>query len=1069
MSKCRIIASGNNKCIVLATGVLKIRMNIRATEEKTPLAFQVIPYASNTTNSVKVAETEINLETTMQSLGLSRRHPISLELAGTRSMRSFIVRATTDVAIQHAKAQLQALYPQLELRPLVGSEDPLRLEENEEVQVIELLSGAESYLPLHTGQESKQNKQGKQEPGDPVIGILAALSDIPEGTRVIAQVGMVPAAPDWSKKYLRKAIEPALDPEKRLHRAEGNLNRMGYLYQGNLLAGAGVAILLCFAFLQSFLPAKVKIALFSLQNIPLLTGMILGCAVSVMALMLLTWFIWQKIFPKPIYDMELVRQKALRMAYHVRLRLYAISSVPGEQAVDRDTGSFWQWNQESRQRKKQLRNHLLRLVAAYRQYHLAGGAYFRVRYLSSAFARRLLNPRRKKFGSGWQQGIKRSPHLLSVDDLAALWHLPLATRLTDLALVQKRQARSLQIPPDLAPLFETFPAAGYSEHGGYRLPFAFIPQFFSVHTLIGGKSGEGKSTAIELIAREAMEESGLVLIDPHGDLCDHLLSQVPLERMDDVVVIDLADPDTVIGLNPLDVTLGRSRDKTVADLIKTFSHIWPEAWGPRMENAFEMALRTLFEANRVLVERHPYDGAAMQYTLLDVISVLTNEGFTDTLLQEITDDYLPRWWKEYLFPMSPAQQRDVIVPVLSKAAKFESMLARRIVGQSVSTLNLSDIIAERKILLVKLAKGVVGADIAALVGATLLNLLQVALEEQGNSAEAKRVRLPIILDEFQTLPGVDYAALAELRKYGATFILATQSLQYLDKLDPVLLPTVLANVRQMVIFHMSAEDAEALAPELGIAPEDILSLDPHMCYIKMPTASQRHPVFSVKLIPPQLGDPRLAERIRAHSQALYTRQIEEVDEMLHLGMGHKKQLLASVSERKLVVNEANYRRRANLKTSQARPLLQSPQNKPALLPDQGQTRVPSAFERQEVAVQSSIDVGSLQTDVRETQSQQKREEIVSDQHASVVEIQILHQVDQFQPANELSPSNAPIIVEENRAEAKKHLENEASPPENEVVQPNKKKRRGSRGSGKTKKNRPVEEMAENSPSESGIV
>jgi DNA primase catalytic core len=67
-------------------------------------------------------------------------------------------------------------------------------------------------------------------------------------------------------------------------------------------------------------------------------------------------------------------------------------------------------------------------------------------------------------------------------------------------------------------------------------------------------------------------------------------------------------PATSCGLNPLDVTLGRGRDKAVADLLHTLSHIWMSSWGPRMENAFEMALRTLYEANRVLVANDPQNG-----------------------------------------------------------------------------------------------------------------------------------------------------------------------------------------------------------------------------------------------------------------------------------------------------------------------------------------------------------------------------------------------------------------------------------------------------------------------------
>src|SRR5258706_4496834 len=184
-------------------------------------------------------------------------------------------------------------------------------------------------------------------------------------------------------------------------------------------------------------------------------------------------------------------------------------------------------------------------------------------------------------------------------------------------------------------------------------------------------------------------------------------------------------------------------------------------------------------------------------------------------------------------------------------------------------------IAERKIILLKLAKGVVGADVAALLGATLLGLLQITLEEQGIKAEQARARFPIILDEFQLLAGVDYGGLAELRKYGATFFLATQSLEYLQKLDEFLLPTVLANVRQLIIFNLSGRDAETLHKELGVEPEDILNLDIHTCYVKLPAGNRRQPTFSLHIEPPLAGDSIQSESIRTRCRVRYTCPVDE--------------------------------------------------------------------------------------------------------------------------------------------------------------------------------------------------
>src|SRR5579883_2968856 len=145
----------------------------------------------------------------------------------------------------------------------------------------------------------------------------------------------------------------------------------------------------------------------------------------------------------------------------------------------------------------------------------------------------------------------------------------------------------------------------------------------------------------------ANEATGLVLVDPHGDLVSGLLGLIPPARQRDVIVVDLADTAHPIGLNPLDVTLGRDRDKAVANILLIASHIWTKYWGPRMENALEYALKTLYEVNLALVIADPQRGPDLQYTLLDVAPLLQRTTFRNRLLEQVRDQELLRWWSDY--------------------------------------------------------------------------------------------------------------------------------------------------------------------------------------------------------------------------------------------------------------------------------------------------------------------------------------------------------------------------------------------------------------------------------------
>ncbi len=225
---------------------------------------------------------------------------------------------------------------------------------------------------------------------------------------------------------------------------------------------------------------------------------------------------------------------------------------------------------------------------------------------------------------------------------------------------------------------------------------------------------------------------------------------------------------------------------------------------------------------------------------------------------------------------------EVISSVLNKLSKFaSSRTTRRILGQPRSTMNFTELIRSGKILLVSTASGVVGADVSALLGATLLGLFHVSLAEQAEVSRAERGHFLALIDEFQVYQGADFGTmLAGLRKYGGSFGLATQSLAYLDRLDRALRSTVLSNVDHLFAFVMSGEDVRMLHELDGIEEDDITNLDDFTCYAKVSLQGRRLPVFSLRLDPPMISDPDLAQRNRMQSQQRYARPCDVVDAMV---------------------------------------------------------------------------------------------------------------------------------------------------------------------------------------------
>ena len=68
------------------------------------------------------------------------------------------------------------------------------------------------------------------------------------------------------------------------------------------------------------------------------------------------------------------------------------------------------------------------------------------------------------------------------------------------------------------------------------------------HVYVIGKTGTGKSTLLETLIRQDIEQgSGVAVIDPHGDLCEELLNFIPETRVQDTIYFNAADRTSPMG------------------------------------------------------------------------------------------------------------------------------------------------------------------------------------------------------------------------------------------------------------------------------------------------------------------------------------------------------------------------------------------------------------------------------------------------------------------------------------------------------------------------------------------
>ncbi|HBH46402.1 MAG TPA: hypothetical protein DDX47_03490 [Candidatus Jacksonbacteria bacterium] len=643
---------------------------------------------------------------------------------------------------------------------------------------------------------------------DPLNGISNALSKIDVREGALIQILARPKASSWSRKGMR--VASAMQQGKKLGEAMGwNWLQKPVSALGNSAYGVLTAPQYGLGGSNKDQPGKDKTSQKDYRLSPLEEEMVKG-----------------------------IENKASQFAFDVNIRIVVTAEAPG--------------------RARLILNNIVNSFAQYDNGERGNGfrvwkPWFFDHTISDSIFRRY---------------SRRGGLVLNTQELASLWHLPLTDTETPniLWLSAKRASPPVNLPGEGIIL-------GRSVYRGEEKIVRMKREDRTRHMYIIGKSGSGKSVMLSNMAIQDIQNGeGVCVLDPHGDLVETILENVPRQRVDDVIYFNPGDMNRPIGLNMLEYHTEEQMDFMVQEMIAIFYKLFPpEMIGPMFEHNMRNVMLTLMAD-----KEHPG-------TIADIPRMFTDTAFQKYKVQFVKDVIVRSFWEKEMAQTTDFHKSEMLGYLISKVGRFvENEMIRNIIGQPKSGFDFREVMDKKKILLINLSKGKTGEVNSSLLGLIIVAKLQMAAMSRAELPQKDRHDFYLYIDEFQNFITDSIATiLSEARKYRLNLILAHQYLGQLidEKGQKKILDAVLGNAGTICSFKIGVEDAETVAKEFApvFNEYDLVNVDRFNVYLKLLIDNAASRPFNMETLPPQPGNSDLARAIKELSRLKYGRPKAEID------------------------------------------------------------------------------------------------------------------------------------------------------------------------------------------------
>lgn len=343
------------------------------------------------------------------------------------------------------------------------------------------------------------------------------------------------------------------------------------------------------------------------------------------------------------------------------------------------------------------------------------------------------------------------------------------------------------------------------------------------NTYVSGATGVGKSELLKTLFYQIAKkkEGSIVVLDPHGDLSEELISlQVTYRQRKRLLYIDpFLSRKKVCTINPFQTsdTSEENIDVLSQELVSVFKELIPSSLSLQMEAILTPCISVLLrKENGSLSELQRFMDDERNADLIALGLHSPNPAHAE-------------------FFRSAFKKREYSITKQSVYTRIQSLLNHKVFYNLIngnSTINLKRAVDNEKIIILNLSQGKLGTEMSAVFGKFIIaQLTSIALKR---AHKPKFLRTPtfLIIDEFHNYVTHSIEKiLAETRKYGLHLITANQNLAQIQ--NTRIKEVVLSNSRNKFVGSNSMSTLSVLAREIGVKADKLQELQKFQFYVKI--------------------------------------------------------------------------------------------------------------------------------------------------------------------------------------------------------------------------------------------